>query len=76
MTKSTKWPVRPAKAQISLGILPVWTDSRLCALWVAKEPMLLHADSEDSDQTGRMQADLSLRWRTGHFVDFVVPWLK
>ena len=25
-----------------------------CAQWVAKDPMSLHADSEDSDQTGRM----------------------
>ena len=26
----------------------------LCAQWVAKGPSFLHADSEDSDQTGRM----------------------
>ena len=32
--------------------------SLLCALWIAKDPRLLHADSEDSDA----QADLSLRW--------------
>ena len=25
-----------------------------CARWVAKDQMSLHADSEDSDQTGRM----------------------
>ena len=25
-----------------------------CAQWVAKDPSFLHADSEDSDQTGRM----------------------
>ena len=25
----------------------------LCAQWVAKDPMFLHADSKDSDQTGR-----------------------
>ena len=25
-----------------------------CALWVAKDPMLLHVDSEESDQTGQM----------------------
>ena len=33
--------------------------------WVAKDPKFLQADSEDSDQTGRMpsaQADLSFRW--------------
>ena len=28
--------------------------SSLCAQWVDKDPMCLHADSEDSDQTGRM----------------------
>ena len=36
-----------------LGICPVWSESSLCAQWVAKDPRL-HADSEDSDQTGRM----------------------
>ena len=46
--------VRPAKIQISLGILPVWSESLLCARWVAKDPRFLHADSEDSDQTGQM----------------------
>ena len=46
--------VRPAKTQISLGIRPVWSESSLCAQWVAKDPSFLHADSEDSDQTGRM----------------------
>ena len=61
----------PAKTQISLGIRPVWSESSLCAPWVAKDPMLLHADSEDSDQTGRMPR---LIWvfagRTGNFVCF------
>ena len=46
--------VRPAKTQISLGIRPVWSESPLCAQWVAKNPSFLHADSEDFDQTGRM----------------------
>ena len=54
MTKQTKWPVRPAKIQISLGIRPVWSKSSLCARrklwsWVAH-----WAHSEDSDQSGRM----------------------
>ena len=53
MTKPIKVSVRPAKTQISLGIR---------APWVAKDPSFLHADSEDADQTGRIQADLSLRW--------------
>ena len=26
MTKPTKWPVRPAKTQVSLGIRPVWSE--------------------------------------------------
>ena len=43
------------KTQISLGIRPVWSESLLCVQWVAKGSVLLQADSEDSDQTGRMQ---------------------
>ena len=31
MTKPTKWHVRPAKTQISLGIRPVWSESSLSA---------------------------------------------
>ena len=54
MTKPTKWHVRPAKSQISLGIRPVWSVSSLCTQWIAKDTSFLHADSEDSDQTGRM----------------------
>ena len=41
--------------------------------WVAEDPIFLHADSEDSDQTGRMSR---LIWvfagRRGHFVVLVV----
>ena len=69
--------VRPAKAQISLGIRPVWSKSSLCVQWVAEDPSFLHADSEDSDQTGRMPR---LIWifarRTCHFVGFVMSRLK
>ena len=43
------------QTQISLGIRPVWSESLLCAQWVAKDSVLLQADSEDSDQTGRMR---------------------
>ena len=53
-TKNNKMSVRPAKTQISLGIRQVWPESSLCAQWVAKDSSFLHADSEDSDQTGRM----------------------
>ena len=54
MTKPTKWHMRPAKTQISLGIHPVWSESSLCAQWVAKDPSFLHSDSKVSEQTGRM----------------------
>ena len=52
--KTNKVSVRPAKTQISLGIRPVWSESSLCTQWVAEDPRFLHADSEDSDQTGQM----------------------
>ena len=54
VTKPTKWPVRPAKTQISLGICPVWSESSLSA-WRKLGSLATHlAHSEDSDQTGRM----------------------
>ena len=53
-TKPTKWHVRPAKTQISLSIRPVWRESSLCAPRIAEDPRRLQADSEYSDQNGRM----------------------
>ena len=47
--KTNKMTVPLAKTQISLGIRPVWSESSLCAQWVAKDPSFLHADSKDSD---------------------------
>ena len=52
--KTNNMAVHPAKTQINLGIRPVWSESSLCAQWAAKGPSFLLADSEDSDQTGRM----------------------
>ena len=52
--KTNKMTVRPSKTQISMGIRLVWSESLPCAQWVAKDPSLFHADSEDSDQTERM----------------------
>ena len=52
--KTHKMTVRPAKTQMSLDIRPVFSESSLCAHFVAKKPSFLHADSEDSDQTWRM----------------------
>ena len=60
--KSNKMTVHPAKSQISLGIRPIWSESLLCAQWVAKDPSFLHADSKDWPDWGVAQADLSLRW--------------
>ena len=51
MTKPTKWHVRPVKTRISLGILPVWSESSLSALWVARVPRFHHADSKDSESS-------------------------
>ena len=54
VTKPTKWHVRPAKTQISLGIRPVWSESSLSA-WRKLRSLATHlAHSKDSDQTGRM----------------------
>ena len=52
--KTNKMTVRQAKTQNSLGIHQS-DQSWLCAQWVAKDQSFLHADSKDSDQTGRMQ---------------------
>ena len=54
MTKLTKWFVRPAKTQISLGIRSVWSEPSLTA-WRKLRSLATHwAHSEDSDQIGRM----------------------
>ena len=50
--KTNKLSVPPAKTQISLGIRPAWSESSLYVQWTAKDPRFLHADSEDSGQTG------------------------
>ena len=72
--KTNNVAVRLAKTQISLGIRPVWSQSSLCAQWVAKDSYFklpscgqrrLWSDWADA------QADLSLRWAHSHFVGFV-----
>ena len=53
MTKPTKWVC--AQRRLTSAWASAQSDQfSLCAQWVAKDPMFLHADSEDSDQTGRM----------------------
>ena len=73
--KTNNVAVCPAKTQISLGIHPVWSESSLCTQWVAKGPSFLHADSKDSDQTGRTPRLICLRWAHTHFLGFVTRWL-
>ena len=70
--KTNKMTVRPAKTQISLGIRPVWSESSLCAQWVAKDPSFLHADSEDWSDWADAQADLS--HRRVHVILLVLSW--
>ena len=51
--------------------------SSLCAQWVAKDLNFFHADSKDSDQTGRMPRLIGVfAGCTCHFVGFVMRWLK
>ena len=77
MTKPTKWHVRPAKTQISLGFRPVWSESLLSAWGKLGSLATYWVHSEDSDLTGRKPR---LIWvfagRTCHFVGFVMRWLK
>ena len=62
VTKQTKWHVRPAKTQISLGIRPVWSESSMAA-WRKIGSLASHwAHSEDWSDWADTQADLSLRW--------------
>ena len=53
MTNPTKWLC--AQRRLRSAWASAQSDqSSLCAKWVGKGPSFLHADSEDSDQTGRM----------------------
>ena len=49
-----------------------WSEYSRCAQWVAKDPRFLHADSEDSDQTGRMPRLIWVFAGRSHFVGFLV----
>ena len=61
MTKPTKWLC--AQRRLRSAWASAQSDqSSLCAHWVVKDPSFLHADSEDSDQTGRISILLVLSW--------------
>ena len=72
MTELTKWPVHPAKTQISLGICPVW--SVFAVRFMGCEgPILSSGDSEDSNHTGWMPRRIWVfTGRKAHFVGFVM----
>ena len=75
MTKPTKWPVRPAKTQISLGIRPVWSESSLCAQWVAKDPSFFMRPAKTlislSGCPGWFES-----WLGAHVILLVLLWLN
>ena len=54
--KTNKITCAPSEDSDQPGHPPSLIRVFACAQWVAKDPSFLHADSEDSDQTGRMQA--------------------
>ena len=54
MTKPTKWFVRSAKTQFSLGIHPVWSELSLSAWRKLGSLATQWVHSKDSDQTGQM----------------------
>ena len=70
--KTNKMTVHQVKIQISLDIRPVWSESLLCAQWVAKDPSFLHADSKDWSDWADAQTDLSPRWVHISLVGFVM----
>ena len=71
VSKRTISNVRPAKIQISLRIRAVWSESSLCAFWIAKEEKLFYADNGDSDQTVRLcrliWVFVGRTWQKGRF---------
>ena len=75
MTKSTTWPVRPAKTQFSLDIRPDCLEFTVRFLLIAKDTRFLHADSDD--QTGQMPMPIwDFAGRSCNFVGFVMRRLK
>ena len=54
---------------------PSWSESSLCAWWVAEDLSFFQVDSQDSDQTGWMPRLICFCWVHRSFVGFVMPWL-
>ena len=54
MTKPTNWVCTQQRLRSAWVSAQSDQSLRFALSWVAKDPSVLHADSEDSDQTGRM----------------------
>ena len=54
MTKPTKWVCAQRRLRSAWASAQSDQSLRCAPNWVAKDPRFLHADSEDTDQTGRM----------------------
>ena len=73
MTKLTKWHVRPAKTQISLGIRPDWSESSLSTWGKLMSLAIIRAHNEQRtlwSDWADSQADLSLSWAQRSFCWF------
>ena len=63
-TKPTKWPVRPARTRIRLGIRTVWSEPSLSA-WRTLVFLAIHCEHSERrlwSDWADAQDDLSLRW--------------
>ena len=79
---ATSWQNQQNDLCTQLRLRSAWASaqsgqSSQCAQWVAEDPMFLHVESEESDQLWWMPR---LIWVfagcKGHFVGFVMRWLK
>ena len=72
-TKPTRWPVRPAKTQISLGLCPVFA-VRMKKPWAVS--FLVSAQRRLIRLGGWLCWSESLLGRTCHFVGFVLEFIQ
>ena len=83
VTKPTKWPVRPAKTRINLGIRPVWSvfavrlkNARVLSYPLSTQRRLIRLGEcpgwFESDWADA-QADLTLRW--AHVILLILSWV-
>ena len=70
MTKPTKWHMRPAKSQISLGTCPVWSESSLSAWRKLGSLATDWVHSKEWSDWADAQAELSLCWDNRSFCWF------